>query len=528
MATASLNISAEADLARGEQLSKPGEELTQRAYLNAVAALLDYGAKAAVASLVMPIVVSGLGPSLFGIWLILSKLVTYISAADGRPTQALKFVIANQQSIEDPAAKRRHVGSALAVWLIFLPILTALSSVVVWFAPIITKVPPPLYGTVRLSCALLVVNFLLTNLIALPESVLRGMNLGYKRMGLQASMEVVGGVLMAGAIYFGSGLVGVSVAQVILTGFTGVMFWVVVRKFVSWFGIARPSMAEVRSFLGISNWWFAWSSITKLMIASDVVILGVVASASMVTTYTLTSYASLTLLSGITIVIGAVTPGLGGIIGLKNYERAARLRDEMMTTSWLLVTASGSTILLWNRSFISLWVGAKYYAGFWPNLLIVLVMAQLVFIRNQTYVIDLTLKMRRKVIVGTVALALSICLSTLLIPPLGITGLCLGILGGRLLLTIYYPLLVNSYLGSPKRQLLRANAQRGLSLGLLFAGSAYLGEHVDVHHWIEWIIGTGITFGLMLLVAFVIGLKADERVSLSKRIRTIRAFRTVS
>lgn len=526
MATASIDISAEINRGKREPVSKPVEGLTQKAYLNTVASFLDYGAKVAVASLVTPLLVAGLGSSLFGIWLMLSNLVTYISAADGRPTQALKWVIANQQAIDDPALKRRYVGSALTVWLLFLPILTVLSSVLIWFAPTITKVSPAQFLTVRLSCGLLVVNFLLTNLIALPESVLRGMNLGYKRMGLQASLEVVGGVLTVGALYLGSGLIGLSGAQIILTALTGVLFWVVVKKYVSWFGIARPSMAEVRSFLRISNWWFVWSWITKLMMASDVVILGVIASAQLVTTYVLTGYAGLTLLSLVTITIGAVTPGLGGVIGQKNYQKAIALCDEMMATSWLFVTAAGSTILLWNRSFISLWVGPKHFAGFWPNLLIVLVMTQLVFIRNHTYVIDLTLKMRRKVIVGTISLALSIGLSAILIPPLGITGLCIGMLAGRLLLTIYYPILVNSYLGNSQRRRLGRNLQRLLSMGILFVGSAYLGERLQSHHWIEWVVGVVISFCLIFLIALLTGLKADERLPLLKRIKTVRLFRT--
>lgn len=526
MSTASINISAEVELANRKQVSRPVERLTQKAYLNAVASLLDYGAKVVVVSIVTPILVTGLGSSLFGIWLVLSKLVTCISAADGRPTQALKFVIANQQAVDDSAAKRRYVGSALGVWFIFLPVLTAVSAVLVWFSPAITKVPPESYTTVRLTCALLAVNFLLTNLIALPESVLRGMNLAHKRMGLLAGLNVIGGAATAGAVYIGAGLIGVAAAQVLLTGLTGALFWVVVKKYVSWFGIARPSMAEVRSFLGISNWWFAWSWIAKLMIASDVVILGVIGSAQMVTTYTLTSYAGLTLLSLITIILGAATPGLGGVIGQKNYEKAARLRDEMMATSWLFVTAAGSTILLWNRSFVGLWVGPYHYAGFWPNLLIVLVMVQLVFIRNHTYLIDLTLRMRNKVIAGSVSVALSIVLSALLIPRLGLTGLCLGLLGGRLLLTVYYPILVNSYLGNPRLRPGR-NLQRGLIMGLLFFASAYLGERLELQHWIEWFVGAVSSFGLLLLIALVTGLKSDERMPLVRRLRTIRAFRTV-
>jgi hypothetical protein len=98
--------------------------------------------------------------------------------------------------------------------------------------------------TVRVACALLVANFLLTNLVALPEAVLRGMNLGYKRMGLQAGLSIVGGSLSIGALYVGAGLVGVAGAQVMLAALTGVLFLLVVKKYVPWFGVARPSLAR--------------------------------------------------------------------------------------------------------------------------------------------------------------------------------------------------------------------------------------------------------------------------------------------
>ena len=173
--------------------------------------------------------------------------------------------------------------------------------------------------------------------------------------------------------------------------------------------------------------------------ASDILILGMVASPSDVATYALTSFAGTTLLSLVTIVFGAVTPGLGGVIGQKQYERASEIRIEMMTVSWLLLAAVGSTILLWNRSFIFLWVGPQHYSGFWANLLMVLMIVQLIYIRNDSYVIDFTLQLRDKVLMAVVAAVISIGLSALLIPRMGIAGICLGMILGRLALTISYP-----------------------------------------------------------------------------------------
>src|SRR5215216_7443011 len=111
-----------------------GENLTQKAYMNALAAALDYGARLITGFIVTPFLVSGLGDTLYGVWRTLGNLTGYISAASGRPSQALKFTTASLQSSTDYEEKRRNVTSALIVWILFLPILSVLGGVVVWFA----------------------------------------------------------------------------------------------------------------------------------------------------------------------------------------------------------------------------------------------------------------------------------------------------------------------------------------------------------------------------------------------------------
>src|SRR5690242_15906960 len=103
--------------------------LTKRASLNAVQSLLDYAARLGVGLLVTPLLVSRLGRELFGVWEMLNRLIGYMSAADGRPTEALRLVIATKQAATDPMEHRRAVGSALVVWLLFSPLLAGLGSV---------------------------------------------------------------------------------------------------------------------------------------------------------------------------------------------------------------------------------------------------------------------------------------------------------------------------------------------------------------------------------------------------------------
>lgn len=518
MATAELNIAGTTEVAEVARAERPERALTHKAYLNGFASLLDTVVKGGVMALVTPLVVAGLGSSLFGVWQILGRLVTYMHAADGRPTQALKWVIANRHAVDDDETKRRHVGSAMGVWILFLPVLAVMSAALVWVAPYITRVPAELYTTIRVTCALLVVNFLLIQLISLPEAVLRGMNLGYKRLGLQAGLNIVGGGLSIGALYLGAGLIGLAASQAILAALTGVLFLFVVKKYVSWYGVSRPTFAEVRSFLKLSVWWFAWTTIHKFIMASDILILGVMASASAVATYSLTGFAGVTLLSLVTTVLAAVMPGLGTVVGQKQYERAAALRVEMMAASWLLLAAIGSTILLWNRSFVSLWVGSEHYAGLWPNVLIVVMIVQLVFIRNDAYVIDLTLQLREKVLMGVVAAIISIALSAALIPRLGIAGLCLGMIVGRLALTISYPLVINRRFGLMGKPRLAGALRPGTTMALMFAATAYLGHFLLIENWAIWLLCSALSFTLALGVALVAGLSRDLRALLRKRL----------
>jgi O-antigen/teichoic acid export membrane protein len=500
----------------------PVPTLTRRATLNAVQALLDYAAKLGVGLVVTPILLDGLGRSLFGVWEMLGRLISYMSATDGRPTEALRLVIATQQATDDPRVHRRAVGSALVVWLLFLPLLTAVGAVLVWLAPIVTKVPPALHPTVRVVSAALVLTLLLGGLSSIPESVLRGMNLGYKRMGFQAGINVIGGLLTAGAIYAGFGLVGVAGAQVALTALTGVAFWLLAKQFVPWFGSARPSRGEVRALVGMSAWLAAGEVIAKLSLTSDVIILGMVVSSSVVTTYVLTGYAARVALGLHLFAVGAAMPGLGGVIGLGHWERAAHLRREILTLTWLFSTAVGTTMLLWNRSFLVLWVGEVNYAGPLVNLLIVLITAQTALLRSDSFVLDAMLRPRQRVVVGVLATVLIIGVSLALTPSLGIVGVCLGVLTGRLAQSIAYPVLVNARLRGPAQLALRPLGRPAAVMAVLFAGAAVLSERVLPGSWLSWLVGAGLTFGLSLGIAFWSGVPAATRHVVVERLRGIR------
>lgn len=499
------------------------ESLTIRASLNAFAAALDYGARLVVGFLINPLLVNGLGNYGYGAWQILGRLISYIGPASGRPTQALKWTIANQQASANYEEKRRQVGSAVTVWLLFLPILILFGGLLGWFAPSWLKAPTEFSWSMRLAAGLLVADLILTNLAELPRSVLDGENLGYKRMGLSTMLVLAGGGFMALALYLKTGLVGVAAATLAATLLTGVLFLQVTRTSVSWFGIAKPSSENVRRFLGLSGWFLAWNLVMKLMRASDVVVLGMLSSVESVTTYSLTKYAPETIINMIAIMVFGITPGLGKIIGSGNLQKATQVRNEIMAMTWLIVTVVGSTILLWNQSFLRLWVGAEYDAGSTSTLLIILMAAQFVLIRNDANIIDLTLNLRRKVLIGLLSTTLALVIAGALVSffKMGIVGLCLGFMAGRAILSLGYPWLVGRFLGISFYSQLKGVLRPAFITVLLWGLVSFLNPFEVATAWSGLVFSVGATLLVTLLAAFYAGLSGGQRKYILQRARVV-------
>src|SRR5204863_6752993 len=119
-----------------------------------------------------------------------------------------------------------------------------------------------------------------------------------------------------------------------------------------------------------------------------------------------------------------------------------KIRNETMSLVWLFSIATGAAILIWEESFLRLWVGPQYYPGAATMLMIVLSVLQFSLIRTDTNIIDLTLDLRHKTELGAFSAALSVVLGWLFLGPFrwGFIGLVIGFLLGRASRSCGYPL----------------------------------------------------------------------------------------
>jgi O-antigen/teichoic acid export membrane protein len=496
--------------------------LTKKASLNAAASTAEQIARIVAGLIISPILLTRLGDTAFGIWQVLQRLIGHASPASGRPGEALKWTIAHEQRSTDFDFKRRQVGNALAVWVLFLPLLVAIGGTLAWLSPIWLDVSQASYGTVRVAGAILVLDAVLFSLLYLPQSVLQGENLGYKRLGLSVLLVFLSKTLLVAAVYMGYGVGGLAVATTVATVLWGVTYVFIVRSRVVWFGIARPSLAEVGSFVRLSWWFLLWNLVMVIMLASDVVVLGVVESPALVTTYTLAKYIPQAITVAVATVIVAIMPGLGGLIGAGELVRAVRIRKETMSLIWLFTIVAGTTVLIWEESFLRLWVHG-YYPGPAAILMIMLMVLQFALIRTDANIIDLTLNLRRKVLLGALSAILSVGLAWLFLGPmdLGIIGLALGFIVGRTIQSISYPWMIGRLLGIPLERQLKGIVRPAVATGVLFAGASALGAAAHAGSWQALVLSAGVSAGVVAIVAFFGGLPAETRQLLWHRFRKV-------
>lgn len=500
-----------------------GRSLTSRASLNGVASGLDYGTRALVELLVSPLVVGGVGAAAYGAWRVLWQWSSYVWGASGRSAQALQFAIAHKQWTADDTEKRQLVGAAVLVWLLFLPLMLAAGVAGVWLAPVLLDVPADQVTPLRLAAAILAVDAMAMTLVTLPRSSLVGENLGYTRMGASAALVAVGGGLLVLSVELDLGLPGLAGATLLTTLLTGAVFAVITRRRLAWFGIARPSRALARWFLGLSVWFLGWKLVLELMIASDVLVLAAFAPLTAVAAFALSKWVADSMAQVLSILVQATIPGIGAYLGSGALDVAARLRGEVMSLVWVVGTAIGTTVVIWNGTFVGLWVGEDLYAGRTTTLLVVVLAFQLALIRTDTFVIDVALRPRVKVLAGGVAAVLSIGLAAVAAGPLdgGVVGLCLGLVLGRATLGVVAPVAVGRFLGVPLRRQVARVLRPALATCVLFAGGYWVAGENTVSSWFLLVAGVAGTVVAAGGAAFLLGLTPVQRARLARRARIL-------
>ncbi len=489
--------------------------LTRRSLLNTVGALLVYLVFLGAGFVSKKYLVVFLGPVAFGAWEICYRLLNYVSPGEGPVSQTLKWILANKGAVVDTDGLKRYIGGAFILWAcLILPILLV-GGGIAWLSPrFINDLPPGLVSVVQWASFIIVIGLLAETWSRLYLGVLQGSNLLYKATWATSFFHILGMVLMITAAYHGFGLGGMAVSLIITSLISGATYLRLVKSWVPWFGLEKPRREELKELLSLGSWMYAWSFVSRLLFLSDLVIVGMVQGALAVTTLTFTQYAPHVGIYLAAMATTAVAPGLGRILGEGDFFRVKAVREELAAIIWILIIVAGVCILAWNRTLVTLWVGADKFAGWHINLLLVLIFGQMAFIRMEAFIIDVSLKVKPKVFWGLASAILSIFLAYFMGRQWGMAGVLVGLLLGRGILTIVYPILVGRLIRHrgfvPGGTTIRLAAVSVVILGI----THMLAKDIRDVGWIG-LFGYGfLTAAIAFLVAFFVGFNAQIRARL--------------
>ena len=501
------------------KLKTKKENFKKRAFLNSLTSILDQAVKIIIGFVVNPFVISGLGSYLFGVWQVLNQFTNYTTLANIRVSEVLKWSVARDREVLSDTELKENLTSALVLILLIIPIFLIFGTILVYFSPSITKVSPEYQNLVQITASLLVLIVIVKSVFSLFESILRGMNIGYKSMGIRASIFILGGVLKIITLKLGYGLIGLASVQVLIVFLTGFVILLIVKKNVPWFGYGKLNISRTKDFVKLSGWFMAWMGVKTLLVSSDKVLLGYLLGPIVVTKYVITKYIGQATQGVITNVIHGVLPGVGSLFGQKEFQKLIIVRYEMNIITWLLSGIIGFVILLFNSSFVELWVGADNYLNQEANFAILLMIVQYLFIQNDSVLINTMLDVKSKTLLGLLSVFISISLAYFLSNEYDTLGFIFGIILGRFLLSITYPIIVKNKLTNtviPKKpvQLIF------LILIIWFLGFYFEG-FVEVKSWISLIF---LIFSACLSTAIIfvfLGLKKQERYRFIKYTKAI-------
>lgn len=367
---------------------------------NVIAYYLNFVVAAAIGFIVSPFLLSALGPLMFGVWKSLQRYLDFATVADGRASQALKWIVASRTALTDEE-KRRDIGAAINVWFRWLPAATLIAAGITMAMPLLIKgIPDDARHVAYATAAILAGNTVLAGLLAIPDSVLTGINQGYKSMLITTAAFIVSNVAMVLAASFGLPLWSLAAIVLLAAVANAGLTLLIAKRAVPWWGMSRPTSHDMRRVFGYSAWTLGSTIVEKLFLASELIVVSVMLGAVVVTQYTFTTFVMQFILSISLVTASGFLPTLGSQFGASQTAAVADLAKSVRHLVIGVAVLGSAGVLALNGAFITLWVGAGQYLGTTINTLLVVCGLQLAFIRMDGQIIDVTMRMAPKVIAG--------------------------------------------------------------------------------------------------------------------------------
>jgi O-antigen/teichoic acid export membrane protein len=486
--------------------AEKGDSLSNRALLTFTSQVLAQAAGLVAGLVFTPLIIRGLQAEMYGIWSMIQKATGFIGFTNLNAMGIIKLQLGVRQHSSDVSEKRRLIGASIVQWFILLPFMVCIVGALGYFAPRVIPTTADYESSIRWTMIIMGASVPLQQLLSLPGGVLAGQNLNYKAMGLNAFMVLFGSSINVAGVLLGYGIVTLAVTTIIGIFLSSAVQFYVVKRAVAWFGVEKPGRRELIDSIKLSLLGSLTTVSGMLLTAADIVVLGMVFGPASAAVYATTGALIRFAMTPVQQLLGSGNSGIGYLAGKKDWDKIAKLRIELHQIALMCLTAIGVVTIIFNESFLHLWIGQNFFGGVWLTLSLVVLALLRQLVNMDAIPLDAVLQLKPKLMVMSFFGVMSLPLGYFLSKFIGLAGYPSALIVSYLGILFCFQFLLRKYdniLIFPHcKAIFRASI-----LSLVLFVVALLLEHSAVFAHLNWfglicqagIVGAGTGLAFLLL-----------------------------
>ena len=366
-----------------------------------------------VALVITPLIVVNLGADVFGAWRIIQKTTDFLALGNFQPSELLQLTLAKDISNDDPTYKREQVGAAFAILILTLPIVLTLSLLLFYFRDIFIAVSPEISTQVDWALLLMLLHTLLLPFFSLPIHIVMGVNMHYKRFGINSMTTIIGVLLQYLVVAQGYTLPWFAAVLYIPLFLNAVINYIILVKHVPWFQLVWVPLTSTFLFFKANLWMLLIQVFRSVFMLGDLILIGIYFGVNAAAVYSLTKTLIAFLFLPVQTLITATLPGVGDLVGRNAQKALMQLRSDQINVAIFLGFIIGIIVIFFNEPFMKLWVGDKHFGG--VSLSIWMIVAGVIdlLVKVEALYLDASLILKRQAIClgATVGIYLAIIVS---------------------------------------------------------------------------------------------------------------------
>jgi len=329
---------------------------------NAILNGLGYATSLVVVFFLAPYMVSELGKTAYGIWVLLGSLVGYLGLLDLGVRGAVTRYVAKFHGQADHDKSSRTVSTAIGIFAIAGALAVMVALILSAFADRIFQISPEFQPQTRVIFLIGGANVA----ISLVGGVFGGILAGLQRFDLLNTLDIAGVILRASAVvislHSGFGLIALSAIELLLNvARGGASAWLSYRAYPGLrLGISYCDRSYFRLIFSFSFYLFAIHVSHQVIIYSDALVIGAFLPVSFVAFFAvagnLITY-SRELLSCITRVL---TPLASSLDAKGDTAELRRVTQQYASFASMLIFPIVVTFAIRGTTFINLWMGREF------------------------------------------------------------------------------------------------------------------------------------------------------------------------